>query len=688
MNKVLPLSIASILLTASTLLAQCPVNVDSLTSSMTSCYGSCNGSATVFASGPGNLTYQWYDSNQLPISGATTATLTGVCAGDYTVEVTTDNGGSGTVNVYEETFDGTQTWTLTNATGTNAAEANAWVITDDEGGVQPPGCGIADNGDATLHMTTPLLPGLGAAYNAGGGCPDFFCVETNVRAQSGMISTVGYSGLTLTFDFISVGDGLLDNASVWYNDGSGWTQLTASIKSVTCPGTGQGEWTEYSETLPASCNNISNLQVGINWTNNDDGLGSDPSIAVNDVRVVATAASGPCTVTSDPVSILEPNEVFILTQTTSATSCETVSNGTITFTGGGGTPPFGFSIDGGNDFSNTTGFFNGLAAGMYGLALEDANGCLSSVDSISVGLASLPTPSISGELEFCEGDSVSLFASNGFASYVWMPGVLFGQALTVSQGGAYIVVGIDTAGCESESAPVTVIEHENPEPMVSGDTVICDSETTILNAGFGYTSYEWTPGGETTQTVDVPAGSYTVTVVDFHGCVGSSIPTVVSELQYTPIDLQNYGDSLYADPSIGTGFQWHLNGSPIPGGTGTSIIAEQSGGYTLYYIDQYGCAHFTNVLDHTYINVNDPKMQFAIYPNPAIDVLRVESGIGQPIDGMDIHIVAATGRIMEACKVINGSPSNVDVSGLQAGVYLIKIEMKGDSVVKRVMISR
>lgn len=57
-----------------------------------SCFGECDGSATVIAGGSAPFTYAWDN-------GATTAKISGVCAGTYTVEVTSKNGNTATTSV-------------------------------------------------------------------------------------------------------------------------------------------------------------------------------------------------------------------------------------------------------------------------------------------------------------------------------------------------------------------------------------------------------------------------------------------------------------------------------------------------------------------------------------------------------------------------------------------------------------
>lgn len=198
--------------------------------------------------------------------------------------------------IWSETFDPAPLpgWNLNVSTGTNDADANLWTITDAEGGVLPPNCGVAFNGNNTLHITPNNLGfGTGALYNAGGLCP-FLCVTTNKRCETPNINTTGYTNLTLNFDFITGGDGTFDNFTIQYssNGGATWFSSSAPPNSplpASCGG--QAEWANYSVGLSPALNNIPNLKIAFVWTNNDDGIGTDPSVAVNNITVVAANAT-------------------------------------------------------------------------------------------------------------------------------------------------------------------------------------------------------------------------------------------------------------------------------------------------------------------------------------------------------------------------------------------------------------
>ncbi len=184
-------------------------------------------------------------------------------------------------------------WTLANVLGPEGSDPNPFYIGAWEGGgIAPGGCGVANNGNNTLHVGSVFNPTGGAAYDAGGLCGLLYCPQTNRRAQSPVINCTGYSSIVLSFNYLENGSGVLDNMTLWYYDGSAWTQIADPPKTlccggVACTGFNQGQWTAYSIALPASANNNPNVRIGFQWQNNDDGVGTDPSFAVDDIALTS-----------------------------------------------------------------------------------------------------------------------------------------------------------------------------------------------------------------------------------------------------------------------------------------------------------------------------------------------------------------------------------------------------------------
>jgi len=132
------------------------------------------------------------------------------------------------------------------------------------------------------------------------------------------------------------------------------------------------------------------------------------------------------------------------------------------------------------------------------------------------------TLAILGPGQVCEGESIELDAGAGFESYEWSPGGETSRTITVSPfvDTLYEVEVEDEWECEG-SAFHQVLVSPIPAATISGPAGLCPGATAVLDAGAGFASYSWSPGGQTTRTIEVgPATStdYSVTVADAAGC--------------------------------------------------------------------------------------------------------------------------------------------------------------------------
>jgi hypothetical protein len=202
------------------------------------------------------------------------------------------------------------TWSQT-VTGGEGASANQWYVSGEECGNAVGTCGAAcSNGDASLHVSAIGglcgTPDCGAAYNETGPAN-----ATNRRIESPLINTTGFGGLTLEFGYIAAqGD---DRFSVLYScdGGSSWNTLATPSASQCCscldaflcgfigiccaPQTqqscasgGQGYWTLFSSAFPVCAENITDLRIGFLWSNDGNGVGTDPSVAIDDIVITSS----------------------------------------------------------------------------------------------------------------------------------------------------------------------------------------------------------------------------------------------------------------------------------------------------------------------------------------------------------------------------------------------------------------
>jgi uncharacterized repeat protein (TIGR01451 family) len=195
----------------------------------------------------------------------------------------------------------------------------------------------------------------------------------------------------------------------------------------------------------------------------------------------------------------------------------------------------------------------------FSVTVTDIKGCTNSTAS-TVVVNQLPNILITGNDTICANTSTILTAS-GATSYVWSTGATT-ASITVSPASAttYSVTGTDGVGCEND-ASILVIVNPNPTPIISGDLMICVGDTATLNVS-GSGTFEWSTGETSSSIIVIPPvnTSYSVTVTDVNGCVGSSSATVVVDpgtltctAQDITVYLDNNGEANITPMDISTG---------------------------------------------------------------------------------------------------------------------------------------
>ncbi|HTL82995.1 MAG TPA: hypothetical protein VL651_14880 [Bacteroidia bacterium] len=190
---------------------------------------------------------------------------------------------------------GNGAWSIDNTGGCNDTYSNKWFVSCAENGNAVTTCGTGCGSNATLHIGADdgFFYDIGASYDAGGfgGC-GFGGTYTYTRAVSPLISTSGKSGISVSFDYLEFGATNIDDGWVDYSTdgGTSWTLLINTVKTNCCGGAcngfRQGKWGNYtSANLPAAADNNPNFRIRFVWTNNDDGAGTDPSFAINDLKI-------------------------------------------------------------------------------------------------------------------------------------------------------------------------------------------------------------------------------------------------------------------------------------------------------------------------------------------------------------------------------------------------------------------
>lgn len=156
--------------------------------------------------------------------------------------------------------------------------------------------------------------------------------------------------------------------------------------------------------------------------------------------------------------------------------------------------------------------------GIYRVTGINAHGCVITdsimIDTLKVNIT------IRGATSLCNGDTITLEADTGFASYRWSNGAPT-RSIRVWKPGEYFVTATRADGCTVTSQVQTIeIIIPNPTITASGTSPICTGDSLILDAGAGYTSYRWSTGEQTQKITVQNEGRYVVEVTNRAGCYG------------------------------------------------------------------------------------------------------------------------------------------------------------------------
>lgn len=341
-------------------------------------------------------------------------------------------------------------------------------------------------------------------------------------------------------------------------------------------------------------------------------------------------------------------------------------------------------LDAGSGFTNYS-WNNGLSnnqtievnsTGMWQVLVTDTNGC-SNIDSISIIVNSNPSVNLGADTLFC-GSHFLLNAGTGLSSYNWNNGLSFNPTLDVTQTGNYFVIITDQNQCTS-SDTINVTINQPPVINLGNDLFVCGNSAT-LNAGAGFTSYNWNNGLGTNQFLPVTqSGYYNIDVTSSNNCHGYD--TIFVTLNQPPdinlgSDIQlSTTDSIILD--VGSGYSYYSwsDGS-------TSQVLQINGweyspgtySFSVTVIDSVGCFNS----DQIYItitgssDINEVELSnFSIFPNPFYQTFYINFEKEIP-EGVPAIIDIFGKRIFPKFELTNNG-WKIICSDLADGIYSIII---------------
>ncbi|MFH6995561.1 M4 family metallopeptidase [Flavobacterium sp. FlaQc-48] len=255
------------------------------------------------------------------------------------------------------------------------------------------------------------------------------------------------------------------------------------------------------------------------------------------------------------------------------------------------------------------------------------------------------------------------------ASYKWSTGDTT-NGISINKEGDYSVTIVMKNGCiltETITATFDTFESE----LSSG--AICGPEVTLFPGN--YKSYEWFDGSTAPVYVTTEDGDYYVTVYNENG-IGKILNTTISILENNIVpQIELVGDKKLTALTEGVSYQWFLNDKPIPNAVEKSVITIWEGNYSLQVTNNNGCNSISAPFDSKGMLVGKITNPFRAFPNPAVDTVNIF--LADKVEGeTQIKIYGMDGKAVLS-KTYASMPSNINVSGLSPGVYILECNVQG-----------
>ncbi len=294
--------------------------------------------------------------------------------------------------------------------------------------------------------------------------------------------------------------------------------------------------------------------------------------------------------------------------------------------------------------------------------------------------------------QLCQGEAITFDATPGFANYEWSNNEQ-DVSIEVANAGSYSVTATDANGCQAVSQAVNVAINPIPNPVISADGPLefCEGGLVFLSTSASFGSYNWSNNATSVSTMITTSGLYTVTVTNQFLCEGTSTPVEVNVIGPASSSIENVGDSMYVVPANGSGFQWFLNGNPIPGGTESYYVGQSSGNYTVEFTDVNGCTSTSMSLELTYSGGNtglyeqDIFSQLDLYPNPGKGIFNINAVLLSE-ENVLIAVTDMLGKQLIPDVFIQGTNQfnqQVDLTQFANGVYFVRIQVADTSLTVR-----
>jgi PKD repeat protein len=269
---------------------------------------------------------------------------------------------------------------------------------------------------------------------------------------------------------------------------------------------------------------------------------------------------------------------------------------------------------------DTINTINVNTTGIYSIEVNTNVGCVLR-DSIQVSLGNLPFVDAGTSQEICTGETITLDAGAGFASYEWSTGDTT-AAINVNTSGTYIINVTNNLGCTGADV-INIAILPNPVAMftynVNGNGII-NFTSTSTNA----ITYAWDFNSDGVTDVSTPNPFYT-----------------------------------YVNPGI---YNVRL------------IVTNDCGSDTIILpVNSVGLSETSST------------NAFAVYPNPTHDFFYIQTNQNFNNTMLNYEICDVIGKcVLSGAFNISSSPQKISIEALPQGIYFVKLKDQNRQLIQKI----
>jgi gliding motility-associated-like protein len=649
--------------------------------------GNAGSITTTLTGGTGPYNYLWN-------TGATTASISQLAAGTYTVTVTDAGGCTGTATATIVQPNGLPAAVATvNPVSCFGGSNGAINITTTSG--QQPLQFLWNNGFTTEDLTGLAAGNYTVTVNDANGCSAVIAATVTqppAIISAATIHNVACYGGNDGFISLNMSGGMAPYTFTW-NNGASSNSLTGisfgnyTVHAVDANGCIYDTLVSIAQPqqplniVNATVQNVTCVTAASGSISLQISGGTTPYIYQwNNGSITPTISnllSGiySCHITDakgcimDTTIAIEPalNSLIVLPAEVTSVSCGNNSDGSINITIAGGQLPYTYMWSNGSTAEDLV----NIPQGNYAVTITDGNGCtIQSTYTVNGSGTVEAVVGAIGHVQCFNGSNgyidINVAGTNAPYTFLWSNGAIT-EDLQMLNGGLYTVTITDASGCDT--VMVAVI-NQPAAPLIPGLQVTngsCNqpmaSMIVIATGGTPPYSYQWSNGQTTNLNGNLTPGYYMVTITDMNGCnamIGDSVLInndqleVLTQINYSsPCDS---GASIILNVSGGTApylYQWNTGSVSNQSGT------VYPGSYSVQVTDASGCT-----------TVND--IQVPMNPNALLvgGVLQHANCISGLLGSISLQTSGGTGNYSYLWN--NGSTTS-GLTGLTPGVYAVQV---------------